>query len=63
LALDARAAQRHSLVNAAINVDGGSIRIGVPVIDVRPVFTALEQRQYGTKNDTELRMPVVAVSF
>jgi hypothetical protein len=63
LAFNARAAQRHSLVNVAINADGGSIRIGVPVIDVRPVFTALEQRQYGTKNDTELRMPVVAVSF
>jgi len=59
LALNARAAQQHSLVN----MNGGSIRIGVPVIDVRPVFTAAEQRQYGMKNDTELRMPVVAVSF
>jgi len=58
-ASNARAALPHSLVN----MEGGAVRIGVPVIDVRPVFTAVEQRQYGMKNDTELRMPVVAVSF
>jgi hypothetical protein len=44
-------------------MDRGTLRMGLPVVDVRPVFTVAEQRQYGMKNDTELRMPVVCVSF
>jgi hypothetical protein len=46
-----------------LDVVPGRFRVGVPVPDVRPVFTVAEQRQYGTKNDTELRMPVLHVSF
>jgi hypothetical protein len=33
------------------------------VPDVVPVFTVAEQRQYGMKNDTELRMRVLHVTF
>jgi hypothetical protein len=63
--VDRRSAQkaRAPIPHSLLNMEGGAIRVGVPAIDVRPVFTAVEQRQYGTKNDTELRMPVVAVSF
>jgi hypothetical protein len=41
----------------------GSFRMGVPVPDVRPVFTVAQQRQYGMQAQTELRMPVLHVSF
>jgi hypothetical protein len=41
----------------------GTFRMGVPVPDVRPVFTVAQQRQYGMQAQTELRMPVLRVSF
>jgi hypothetical protein len=39
------------------------LRLGLPVPSVVPLFTVAEQRQYGMKNDTELRMPVLHVVF
>jgi hypothetical protein len=44
-------------------VHQGSFRLGVPVPDVRPVFSVAEQRQYGMHQETELRMPVLHVTF
>jgi hypothetical protein len=46
-----------------LDLHRGSLRIGVPVPDVRPVFTIAEQRQYGMRAETELRLPVVHVVF
>jgi hypothetical protein len=40
-----------------------AIRIGLPAPEVRPVFTLVEQRQYGLQSATELRLPVVHVAF
>jgi hypothetical protein len=46
------------------DVHGGSLRFGVPVPDVRPVFTVAEQRQYGlSRAETELRMPMLHMTF
>jgi hypothetical protein len=45
------------------DVHGGSFRFGVPVPDIRPVFSLAEQRQYGMQAQTELRMPIVHVAF
>ena len=46
------------------DVHQGMFRLGVPVPAIVPMFSALEARQYGlTKNDAELKMPVVHVSF
>jgi hypothetical protein len=41
----------------------GAVRFGVPVPDVRPMYTAREQQQYGLPQRTEVRMPVLAVTF
>jgi hypothetical protein len=49
----------HSL----LDVIPGTFRLGLPIPDVVPIFTVAEQRQYGMKNDTELRMPVLHVTF
>jgi hypothetical protein len=41
----------------------GAFRLGIPVPDVLPVFSVAEQRQYGLHAQTELRMPVLHVTF
>jgi len=47
-----------------LDMGGGAVRLGVPVPDVRPVFSMAEQRQYGMRTaGTELRMPVLHVAF
>jgi hypothetical protein len=46
-----------------VDVRQGGFRVGVPVPDVRPVFTVAEQRQYGMRGETELRLPVFHVVF
>jgi hypothetical protein len=45
------------------DVHGGSLRLGVPVPLVRPVFTLAEQRQYGLRAETEVRMPMLHMTF
>ena len=46
-----------------LDLHQGTFRLGVPFPNVVPVFTVAELRQYGMKNDTELRMPVLHVTF
>lgn len=47
-----------------LDVHEGSLRVGVPVPDVRPVFSVAEQRLYGTRStQNELRMPVLHITF
>jgi hypothetical protein len=43
--------------------EDGAVSVGVPVPDVRPVFSLVEQRQYGMQAQTELRLPVLHVTF
>jgi hypothetical protein len=45
------------------DVHRGSLRLGVPVPDVRPVFSVAEQRQYGMHAETEYRMPMLHMTF
>jgi hypothetical protein len=46
------------------DVHGGSLRFGVPVPDVRPVYTVAEQRSYGLLHaETEVRMPMLHMTF
>ncbi len=52
-----------SLLDVTPGAQGSRLRIGVPVPNIVPVFTVGELRQYGMKNDTELRMPVLHVTF
>jgi hypothetical protein len=43
--------------------EDGAVSVGVPVPDVRPVFSLAEQRQFGMQAQTELRLPVLNVTF
>jgi hypothetical protein len=48
---------------ALVDVGEGALRLGVPVPDVRPVFSLAEQLQYGMRGETELRLPVLELIF
>ena len=46
------------------DVHQGTFRLGVPLPSVVPMFSAAESKQYGfSKNDAEVKMPVLHVSF
>jgi hypothetical protein len=45
------------------DVHGGSLRLGLPVPDVRPVYSTAERRQYGMQAETEVRMPMLHMTF
>ncbi len=46
-----------------VNVNEGKFRVGIPMPNVVPVFTDTERQQYGVKQATEVKMPVVNVRF
>ncbi len=46
-----------------LEVRSGTLRVGVPAVDVRPVYSMTDQRQYGMRAQTELRMPMLHVVF
>ena len=44
--------------------EGGQLRVGVPVPEVRPMYTAMEQKTYGVSgNATQVQMPMLRVRF
>ena len=46
------------------HVEGGQLRIGVPVPEVRPMYSATEQKTYGVSgNATQVQMPMLRVRF
>jgi hypothetical protein len=47
-----------------LDLHDGNLRLGVPVPSVAPMFSAQEQKTYGlVRNDAEVRMPVLHVTF
>jgi hypothetical protein len=44
-------------------MQGGAMRVGVPVPEVRPMYSMSELKQYGMAQQTEVRMPLVRVTF
>jgi hypothetical protein len=46
-----------------LDVNGGGMHLGLPVPELRPVFSASELRQYGFAQQTEVRMPLVKIAF
>jgi hypothetical protein len=45
------------------DMNGGSMRLGVPVPEVRQLYSLSELRQYGMAQQTEVRMPLVKIAF
>jgi hypothetical protein len=47
-----------------LDVHDGDLRLGVPVPAVVPMFSAAEAKAYGlTRNDAEVKMPVLHIAF
>jgi MFS family permease len=46
-----------------LDLHRGSLGFGLPIPDVRPVFTLAEQRQYGMRAETEVDVPLFHVAF
>jgi hypothetical protein len=46
-----------------VDVEEGALRLGLPVPDIRPVYSVADQRQYGMQGETELRLPFLHVTF
>ena len=44
-------------------VRGGNVQLGMPIPDVRPVFTARQRAELGVKQETQVQVPVVHVTF
>ncbi|HEU4536374.1 MAG TPA: hypothetical protein VFS00_19755 [Polyangiaceae bacterium] len=61
----ARAAPPRPLLPPASMVDLGpaGVRLGVPAVELRPVFSAHEVRQYGMAQRDEVRVPVFRATF
>jgi hypothetical protein len=61
-AVDAPAAAK-PLPTSMFNLRDGAFRLSIPVPEVRQVFSMTERRQFNMKQETELRVPVLHVSF
>jgi len=46
-----------------LDVNGEGMHLGLPVPEIRPVYSASELRQYGFAQQTEVRMPLVKIVF
>lgn len=46
-----------------VGVDGGSLFVGVPGVEVRPLYSVEEQVRFGVAQATEVRVPVFAANF
>ena len=47
-----------------LNLKDGGLRVGVPIPEVRPVFTASQKKSFGVESSgSELRFPVMNVTF
>ena len=47
-----------------LDVHDGNLRLGMPLPSITPSFSPQEQKTYGlVKNDAEVRMPVLHVTF
>jgi hypothetical protein len=56
-------ARRPTIPLALLDVTGGALRMGVPAVEVRPVYAAAEIAKYGLTQQHELRLPVLSATF
>ncbi len=59
----AEVAVRPHVPLSLVDVHDGSLRMGVPAVQVLPAYTALEMKKYGVDQSTELRVPVFQATF
>ena len=60
---DRTQAPSNALHLSLLDVSGAGMHLGLPVPEIRPVYSASELRQYGFAQQTEVRMPLVKIVF
>ena len=55
--------KRHRVPPALLGIDAHGVALGVPAVEVRPVYSRAELAKYGVEQDTEIRFPVVRGAF
>jgi hypothetical protein len=48
---------------ALLDLTDGAPRMGVPAIEVRPVYSQTEMAKYGLAQQHELRLPILSATF
>lgn len=61
--LQSPALRRAALPTSVLQLQPEGVRVGVPAVELRPVYTAVEQRMYGVTQREELRVPLFHASF
>lgn len=58
-----RAAEQKGVPSAAIDLSGDAVRIGIPAIVVKPIYSQVEMSMFGVQQQTEVRVPVFSAAF
>jgi hypothetical protein len=61
--VDVSAGQRRPMPPALLGIAGRSVALGVPVVEMWPVYSRKELATFGVEQDTEIRFPVVRGTF
>lgn len=56
-------AQLTPMPTSVVDIYSGSVRLAVPAVEIRPVYSMTEMRQYGMQQKEEVRIPVFHASF
>lgn len=48
---------------AAIDLSGDAVRLGIPAIVIKPIYSPVEISQFGVQQQTEVRIPVFSAAF
>jgi hypothetical protein len=59
----AAAPPRPAAPTSVVDLRAGGLRLGVPAVELRPVFSPQELRQYGMAQRDEVRVPVFRATF
>lgn len=54
---------RPPIAMSLVDLSAGSLRLGLPAPDIRPMYTATEVRKYGVEQRTEVRVPLFQATF
>ncbi len=46
-----------------VDLHEGGVKVGVPAVEVRPMYSAVELKKYGVEQHMELRVPVFRATF
>ncbi len=58
-----QAPRRVAIPMSVVALQPEGVRVGVPAIELRPVYTATEQQKYGVTQREEVRVPVFRATF